>query len=936
MSDVTRNFNDALAALESKNLRRAEELFKQILAIDKCNVRAMNLLVVILISMQRFAEAETFIARATSLNQSSDVSFYNYGLISKHLNKHHEALQHFTRALHLNPNVAETWNGRGTVFSDLQKYDFAVSDFDRAILLDGRFGEAYANKGMSLSLLNRHDEALAAFDKALSIKSDFENAWVGRGNVLRSLKRHDESLAAYGKALSTKSDLAEAWLGRGNVFVDLRRYDEASVAYDKALSIKPDLASAWVGRGNVLRNLERYEEAFADYDRASSIEPNLANAWVGRGNVLWLLKRYDEALAAYDKAVSIKDDLAEAWLGRGNALADNSNLKRHHEAVAAYDKALLIKHDLAEAWLGRGNVLTDLRSYDEALVAYDRALSIQPDLANAWLGRGNVFWLLKRYDEALAAYDNALSSKDDLAEAWLGRGNVLTDLRTYQEALVDYDRALSIKPDLANAWLGRGNVLANLRSYEEALVAYDRALSIKPDLDDHQGDRLHVKMHLCDWKHLDREISKLGVSIKAGKAKCFPFKLLSLTDSPDQHLRCAQAWMASKHGEVAVPTRNGRIYQHDRIHIGYVSGDFREHAVAFLTADLFESHDKSKFKIAAFSFGPDDSSAVRQRLVASFDQFVDCWHLSDGEIARMISDAEIDILINLQGLTQDARTGIFAPRPAPIQVNYLGYPGTMGAPFIDYVIGDNYLFTPDDAAGYSEKLVWLPYSYQPNDRKRVISDRRFDREECGLPRDGFVFCCFNNNYKITPSTFDAWARILRSVDGSVLWLHIQNRSAIENLKMEAERRGVDARRLVFASRVELLTDHLARHRLADLFLDTLPYNAHTTASDALWAGVPVLTQMGNTFAGRVGASLLCAVGLPELITRSREEYEELAIELAREKGRLRAAKEKLVKGRLTAALFDTPRYTKHLEAAYEAMYLRHSAGLPPDHIEVDG
>jgi protein O-GlcNAc transferase len=412
--------------------------------------------------------------------------------------------------------------------------------------------------------------------------------------------------------------------------------------------------------------------------------------------------------------------------------------------------------------------------------------------------------------------------------------------------------------------------------------------------------------------------------------------LFSLTDSPDQHLRCARAWIASKHGEVAVPARNGRIYRHDRIHVGYVSGDFREHAVAFLTADLFESHDKSKFKIAAFSFGPDDRSAVRQRLVASFDQFVDCRHLSDAEIARMISDAEIDILINLQGLTQDARTGIFAPRPAPIQVNYLGYPGTMGAPFIDYVIGDNYLFTAKDAACYSEKLIRLPYSFQPNDRKRVISDRRFDREECGLPRDGFVFCCFNNNYKITPSTFDAWMRILASVDGSVLWLHVQNASAIENLKTEAERRGVDARRLVFAGRVEQLPDHLARHRLADLFLDTLPYNAHTTASDALWAGVPVLTQMGNTFAARVGASLLGAVGLPELITRSREEYEQLAIELARDKGRLSAAKQKLVKGRLTAALFDTPRYTKHIEAAYEAMYLRHSAGLPPDHIEVDG
>jgi predicted O-linked N-acetylglucosamine transferase (SPINDLY family) len=325
---------------------------------------------------------------------------------------------------------------------------------------------------------------------------------------------------------------------------------------------------------------------------------------------------------------------------------------------------------------------------------------------------------------------------------------------------------------------------------------------------------------------------------------------------------------------------------------------------------------------------------MRQRLVNSFDTFVDCRNLSDSDIARTIANAEIDILVDLKGFTKDARTNIFSHRPAPIQVNYLGYPGTMGAPYIDYIIGDKSLFTLADVTVYSEKLVQLPHSYQPNDRKRLISDKDFKREDCGLPKDKFVFCCFNNNYKIVPSVFDSWMRILRHVDGSVLWLCSENQTAMDNLRKETKSKGIDPARLVFANRMDL-PEHLARHRLADLFLDTLPYNAHTTASDALWAGLPVLTQIGSTFAGRVAASLLHAMGLPELITHSRERYEELAIELALNSEKLKAIKKKLSRNRLTKPLFDTPLYTMHLEAAYEAMHQRYKTGLPPDHIGVN-
>ena len=350
-------------------------------------------------------------------------------------------------------------------------------------------------------------------------------------------------------------------------------------------------------------------------------------------------------------------------------------------------------------------------------------------------------------------------------------------------------------------------------------------------------------------------------------------------------------------------------------------------------AELFELHNKERFSVTAFSLGRDDYSDLRRRLVSSFDHFIDCYTLSDFDVAHAIADSEIDILVDLNGFTQDGRTSIFACRPAPIQVNYLGYPGTIGGSYIDYIIGDKTLLTLTDAAFYSEKLAKIPYSYQPNDRKRQISSKALTRQEAELPDGKFVFCCFNNNYKILPHTFDSWMRILECVEGSVLWLLAENQTAIVNLRKEAETRGIAPARLVFANRVQL-SDHLARHRLADLFLDTLPYNAHTTASDALWAGLPVLTQIGCPFAGRVAASLLNAIGLPELITNSREEYETLAIELALNKEKLKNIRERLHKNRLTAPLFDTPLYTRHLEAAYEAMYQRYRAGLPPDHIEI--
>ena len=641
-------------------------------------------------------------------------------------------------------------------------------------------------------------------------------------------------------------------------------------------------------------------------------------------------ERYDEAIKSCQKIISIDPTIVEAHCNLGYSL---NKTQKYKEAVASFDRAIELNPKSTDAVFNRGNALCNLKRHGEALVAYEEALTLKPDLAGAWLGRGNVFWNLKRYDEARAGYNRALSIKPDSAEVWLGHGNVLADLKRYDEALAAYDRALSIKPDLAEAWLGRGKVFADLRRYDEGFAAFDRAFSLKPDLIGVEGARLHCKMHLCDWSNFPTECEHLISSVKNNKPTTHPFAFIAISSSREDHLECAKFWIREEYPTVSKPIWNSEIYSHDKVRVGYVSTGFHQHATSYLMAGMFECHDKTQFEITAISIGPDDGSELRNRLKNAFDFFFDGRLLGDDEIAHRIKQKEIDILVDLNGFTQDARTGIFALRAAPIQVNYLGYPGTMGANYIDYIIADGTLVPQSHQQDYSEKIVYLPNSYQVNDTKRAISEKVFSREEMGLPRDGFVFCCFNNSYKIVPEVFDCWMRIIKRVKGSVLWLLESSEIATCNLRIEANTRGIDPERLVFAKKLPA-PDHLTRHRLADLFLDTLPYNAHTTASDALWAGLPILTQFGEAFAGRVAASLLNAIGLKELVTTTAHDYEELAIELAINSEKLAAIKAKIANHRLSTPLFDTQLFTRHIEAAYRAMYERHQARLPPDHIYV--
>jgi predicted O-linked N-acetylglucosamine transferase (SPINDLY family) len=781
------------------------------------------------------------------------------------------------------------------------------------------------------SRLGKKDTALASYDRALKVRPDSAEALFNRGWTLHELKRFDEALASYERALTVRPDLAEAFCNRGLTLHELKRFEEALASYDRALKVRPDYAEALCNRGLTLHELKRFEQALASYDRALKVRPDSAEVFCNRGLTLHELKRFEKALASYDRALTLRPDYAEALSNRGATLHE---LKRFEEALASYHRALALRPDHAEAFCNRGITLHELKRFEEALASYDRALKVRPDYAEVFSNRGITLHELKRFEEALASYDCALKVRPDYAEALSNRGVTLHELKRFEEALASYDRALKIRPDSAEVFSNRGVTLYELKRFEEALASYDRALAVKPDHAYAFGGIAVCVNRLCDWRRTMDVADKVVAHVLEKKSIISPSTLLGYSGDPSLQLQCARNYVADRIPSLSPTLWAGETWRHDKVRIAYLSADFHQHAMAYLMAELFERHDRSRFEIIGVSFGVDDKREMRKRLVAAFDQFHDVCRKSDEAVAKLLHDLQIDIAIDLMGYTQDFRPGILAYRPAPIRASYLGFPGTMGAEFIDYIIADKTVAPFEHQAFYTEKIVHLPDCYQVNDTKRKIAERTPTRQEAGLPDKDFVFCCFNNNWKITPDIFSVWMRLLREVEGSVLWLLGDNEGAERNLRMEAQAWGIDPTRLVFASRLPP-EDHLARHRVADLFLDTLPYNAHTTASDALRAGLPVVTRLGESFAGRVAASLLNAIGLPELVTHSVEDYETLALRLAKNPSLLQGYRNRLAKNRLTHPLFDTDRFRRHMEASYLQMWEIWQRGEQPRSFAVE-
>jgi protein O-GlcNAc transferase len=735
--------------------------------------------------------------------------------------------------------------------------------------------------------------------------------------TLRSQQgRISEAISLIGKSLQICPNDFEALSIYGPVLMAGRRFAEALEIFDRALAIRPGIPQGLYNRGLALANLNRFEAALASYDHAISLQPDFIFAWINRGIALGKLGRFIEAIESYDRALVLQPRLSQALENRGAALL---SLGRAEEALANYDKILVIEPENAAAWNLRGVTLHALVQFDRALEAFEWAVALRPDFTDAFRNRGDVLRNLKRFDEALTSYDQAVALDPDNAATWNERGVLLGEMNRLEDALASYDKSLVLKPDYTNALINRGSLQWSKmgRRYNEATKDLERALTLAPQHAYARGELLHIRMQAADWRDFPREKAQIDQDIREGHLVIQPFVYQAISDSAADLAACSRRF-AKIYPAVPCPSIP-RSRNHSKIRIGYLSADFREQATAYLTAGLYEMHDRQRFEIIAFDNGASDDSAIRARLEKAFDKIVAISHLPDHVAADRIRAEEIDILVNLNGYFGSHRMGVFAHKPAPVQVNFLGFPATLGAPYMDYILADRVVIPEEERCHYCEQVVYLPDCYQVNDSRRPITEDIPTRAGNGLPEKAVIFCNFNQSYKFTPAMFESWMRILKQVPDSVLWLLDDIAEFRNNLCRAAQRHDVAGTRLIFAPRVAV-EKHLARLKLADLFLDSLPYNAHTTASDALWAGLPLLTCRGTAFPGRVAASLLGAAGLSDLVTETPADYERLAVALARDTSRLGAIRQKLRQNRLDCALFDTDRFRRHIEASYAMMW----------------
>jgi protein O-GlcNAc transferase len=699
----------------------------------------------------------------------------------------------------------------------------------------------------------------------------------------------------------------------------------ASAVLEAEVKAFPKLADAYDLLAISLMQQSRHEEALAVLASAVERDPRSAGTHLNLGNALTNLRRYEEAIPRFRKAMELQPGLSQAHNNLGHALRE---LGRFDEAIASYEYALRIAPDDFEVHNNLGLTYQEQGRLDEAAACFQSAISLNPDNAAAHASLGMIFRAQQRLDEAITCLQKALSIKPDDIEALVHLGAACQEHGRLEEAVAHFQKAILLMPDSAEAHHNLGISLQALSRHDEAITSFQRALEIDPAHKYTLGALLWSELGTCRWEGLDSRIEGLRSGVRKRQSLTEPFTLVAVSQDPGEQRLCAERFFEDRvRDNLSQPWKEGRR-GHSRIRVAYLSGDFREHAVAYCIAEVVELHDRSKFEVIGASFGVDDGSEMRARLARGFDRFLDVRARGDFDAAKVLRDLEVDIAVDLMGYTRYSRPGILARRPAPVQVGYLGYPGTLGADLIDYVLADKFVVPEEHHKFYSERIVTLPGCYQANDSRRKVAGRTPTRAEAGLPEKGFVFCCFNNSYKILPSMFDVWMRLLTQVPGGVLWILEDNGAAAENLRREARARGVDPARLVFAPRVGA-AEYRARCSLADLCLDTLPYNGHGTTGDMLWAGLPVLTCAGSTFAGRVAGSLLHAVGLPELVTASLEEYQALALKLARGDRLLGELRARLRRNRASASLFDTDRFRRHIESAYRTMWETWQRGDKP-------
>jgi len=828
--------------------------------------------------------------------------------------------------LKLNPLDVDALHLLGVVELQEKSWSKAASYISKSLALNPNQPSALNNYGIALKELNDVDAAIEQYLKAIKLQPQDANTYMNLGNAYQAICKYEAAIQAYDTSIIITPSLTAAIVNRAFALSCQGNHINAVSNYKLALRINPDDPKIYNNLGNSLNYLNEKGLALECYSTAIHLNPSYGDAFFNKGNILRDLGKMEEALVCYNKAIEINSDNVDQFINRGNLLRD---LDCSSEAIESFNAAIKMSPGYAHAYNNRGNAALDLGQVELALADYSLAISFDPTYAQAYNNRGNAFRLLFNVERAQENYQRATYLDPAFPDVYNNIGVVLMESFLTLASVESFDRAIELNPSFTDAYFNKANALRDLKLFKQSIQEYKKALTIKPEYEYLRGLLLHSQMQICDWSRSNEHTRALVASIDRGEKCSPPFPVLGLVDSPELQLKAATLWAQTKFPsspDAFTITNPCTSADKGLIRIGYFSSDFRDHPVSYLMADLFEHHDRSRFEIIAFSLGPKKRDAMRERLERSFDIWVESFGHSDDAVVRRARELQIDIAVDLGGFTKNSRTGIFAKRVAPVQVSYIGYLGTMGAPYIDYLLADEIVIPKESRPFYSERIAYLPI-YQANDSRRKMSIKPISRDELGLPKNAFIYCCFNTNYKITPTVFASWMRILLAVKDSVLLIYADTDEVKSNLRFEAARHLVNPERIHFADRVAQ-PEYLRRYTLADLFLDTSPYNAGTTASDALWSGLPVLTLMGQSFASRMASSLLVALGIRELITHSLAQYEALAIELGQSPQKMRRIREQLRIQKENSSLFNTQKFTANLERVFEEMVRRTRLGEP--------
>jgi len=782
---------------------------------------------------------------------------------------------------------------------------------NQILISDSSNFDALYLKGIVYGIQSKHSDCKNYLLRAEIINPNHAFLQYNLAKAMTELGEEKNALKHHKRAVTLMPKNPDAWLNLGKCLFNLKLYEESLESFDRAIEIAPNFVEAYSNRGGVLYLFKRIEDALLNYDKVIELKPEYAEAYFIRGNLQVERKQLEDAILDYDKAIGLKPEYAEAYFNRGNLKLERKQLEG---ALLDYDKAIELKPEYAEVYSNIGNLFSDSKRYEEALMMYKKAIELKPNFAEAYMNRGNVEIKLKRFQEAFFSFDNTIELAPNYAEVYSNRGRLLLELNYDDDAIICFDKAINLKPEYAEAHFNRGTAYLKVKKADKALESFKNALDINSELNFAFSGYLGSKLAVNNWSNIQEEFITIKKLIKNNKILSYPFQVIGITDNVEVLRKASEAYSNELYpddyffGSLINRTLNVKLK------IAYLSADFTEHPMGYNFVGFFECLDRTIFEVIAVSFIRVSDSPLTKRLVAAFDVFKTVDEMSDADVCKWMRDQNIDIAVDMMGPTSKNRQGIFAMRCAPIQINQFSW--TSGAPYIDYIVADPVSMPEQYAYGYSEKLAYVPHTLFATDDKREIAERTPSRTEENLPERGLVLCCFNNSHKITPDVFDVWMHVLQKMPESVLWIRSAGSSMEKNLCEEAQKRGVDPKRLIFAGRVESMAEHLARYRLADLFLDTFPFCAQTTASDALWAGVPVVTCVGESSMSRICASMLHTLEMPELVAGSLQEYEQKVLELVQDPSALKEMREKLAHQKQISPLFNTAHYTRNIENAY--------------------